>query len=48
MTSVEQLAFFSVDVADVGGTTGCAHEAWVVGEHVGFAKEGADVDQGRT
>ena len=45
ISSVEKFSFFSVDVADVGSTAGCAHETWIVGEDISFGEESADVDQ---
>jgi hypothetical protein len=48
VASVEKLALLAVDVADIGGTTGSAHESWIVCEHSCLGEESPDIDEIRT
>lgn len=48
IASVKKLTLLTVDVGDVGYTTGGAGKAWVVGEHATVSEQMSNVNHVRT
>lgn len=45
VSAIEQFSLLSVDVADIGDAASCAHEAWIVGQHICLRKQGTHIDE---